>query len=171
MPRLSLLQPINRLVGAVEFSVFHQRAGRARLNLPQSIKVKPRESCPSRLLLYCGAKAACGVVIRSCRPWTTRGKLRRRARGRCAWEASVFLCGVGFDSKTATEIGSRVRWSLPSFVRCRGRVEACGIRIPAQAANWTSDRMRGLAPSRSAPSCPMLHRTSCKGPPMPGACA
>ena len=43
--------------------------------------------------------------------------------------------------------------------------------IPAQAANWTSDRMRGLAPSRSTPSCPMLHRTSCKGSSIPGACA
>ena len=35
---------------------------------------------------------------------------------------------------------------LPSFVRCRGRIEVCSIRIPAQAANWTSDRMRGVAP-------------------------
>lgn len=40
MLRLSLLQPINGLVAAVEFSVFRQRTGRARSNLPQSIKVK-----------------------------------------------------------------------------------------------------------------------------------
>ena len=72
-------------------------------------------------------------------------------------EASAFLRGVGFDLKTATEIGSRVRGRLPSFVRCRGRIEVCGIRIPAQAANWTSDRMRGGRPRAEvrlrAPCC------------------
>lgn len=53
MPRLSLLQPINGLVTAVEFSVFHQRAGRARLNLPQSIKVKLGElSLPAFVVLW-----------------------------------------------------------------------------------------------------------------------
>ena len=40
MPRLNSPYSINGLVGAVEFSVFHQRAGRTRSNLPQSIKVK-----------------------------------------------------------------------------------------------------------------------------------
>lgn len=53
------------------------------------------------------------------------------------------LCGAGFGSKTATEIGSRVCGRLPSFVRCRGRIEVCGIRIPAQAANLPPDACGG----------------------------
>ena len=58
--------------------------------------------------------------------------------------------------------GGRCTRGLLPFVRCWGRMEACGICIPAQAENLPPDACGGSPPDRSAPSRPMLHRAPCR---------